>query len=358
MIPIELLLMPLRALLATLGTGVFPGGVPADQLRSTATVLDEARSRQGRINAELEPYWSGVGAARATAVLDRAVVDAADYSDDSTEIAEVIESAGEKVRRASGELEKILDSFITIAAAMGPTLFTPAGLAAIIPIAMSHLQRGIDVVERTRTELKADTDRLLAIGRKPAPGEATSVDAQLGRVGTELGNLGDAAFGPVKTAADGATAGAPGEPASTVPAGLSATNPDGKGVAVTLPDGSVAYAPNERAAKAVRAALSQQGVPYVWGGTSPGQGLDCSGLTQWAYREAGVELPRLAQEQDTAGVQVSQADLQPGDLAVWSGHVAMYVGNGQMVEAGDPVQVNPVRTSNLDQTFEGFYRPN
>lgn len=364
MIPIELLIIPLRALLAALGTGVLPGGVPCDQLRSTAAVLDEAQARQGRINRELEPHWSGVGAARATTVLDRAVIDTADYSDDSTEFADVIGSASDKVRRAADELEGILDSFVTIAAAMGPTLFTPAGLAAIIPVAMSHLQRGIDVVERTRTELKADTDRLLQIGRTPAPGEATSVDAQLGRVGKELGNLGDAAFGPVDIAAPGTGPGgtAPGadsgEPASTVPAGLSATDAEGTGVAVTLPDGSVAYAPNERAAKAVRAALSQQGVPYMWGGTTPGQGLDCSGLTQWAYREAGVELPRLAQEQDTAGVQVSQADLQPGDLAVWSGHVAMYVGNGQMVEAGDPVQVNPVRTSNLDQTFEGFYRPN
>lgn len=358
MIPVELLVMPLRALLAALGTGVLPAGVPAEQLRSTAVVLDEARARQVRINAELEPHWSGVGAAQATALLDRAVADVADRSDDSAEIADVIESAGDKMRRAAGELDAILDSFVAVDAAMGPALFTPAGLAAIIPIAMTHLQRGIDVVERTRTDLKADTDRLLAIGRRAAPADVTSVDAQLGRVGKEMGNLGDAAFGPVEAAAGPTAPGTGGEPASTVPAGLAATDPDGSGVAVTLPDGSVAYAPNERAAKAVRAALSQQGVPYVWGGTTPGQGLDCSGLTQWAYREAGVELPRLAQDQDTAGVQISQADLQPGDLAVWSGHVAMYVGNGQMVEAGDPVQVNPVRTSNLDQTFEGFYRPN
>ena len=55
-------------------------------------------------------------------------------------------------------------------------------------------------------------------------------------------------------------------------------------------------------------------MPYVWGGTTP-NGFDCSGLTQWAYRQAGLELPRLAQDQDTAGFRVSQADLQPGDLA-------------------------------------------
>ena len=124
-----------------------------------------------------------------------------------------------------------------------------------------------------------------------------------------------------------------------------------------LPDGSTALAPNERAATAVRAALSQQGVPYAWGGTSPGQGLDCSGLTQYAYREAGVELPRLAQQQHLGHTQVASGDLMPGDLAVWDGHVAMVVGNGLMVEAGDPVSVSAVRTNNIGMQFYGFYRP-
>ena len=361
MIPFEILIAPLHALLATLGTGVLPAGAPATQLRTIATVLDDSRAGQYRVNTELKPQWSGAGANSAIAILDEAVVAAANYSDNSLAIADIIESAGDTVRQAALELEAILDSFVTVAAAMGPTLFTPAGIAAILPVAMTHLQRGIDVVERTRTTLSADTDRLLQIGRTPAPATTDPVTTQLARVGAELGNLTNAAFGPVTAAAQSTTdeSKLPQDPgaAPTVPAGLSATNTNGTGVAITLPDGSVAYAPNERAAKAVRAALSQQGVPYVWGGTTPGVGLDCSGLTQWAYREAGVELPRLAQEQDTAGVAVSQADLQPGDLAVWSGHVAMYIGNGQMVEAGDPVSVSAVRTTNLNQSFEGFYRP-
>jgi cell wall-associated NlpC family hydrolase len=130
----------------------------------------------------------------------------------------------------------------------------------------------------------------------------------------------------------------------------------GAGEAVTLPDGRTATAPNKVAADAVRHALTQLGVPYVWGGTTPGVGLDCSGLTQWAYREAGLDLPRLAQEQDV-GAAVDRGSLRPGDLAVWDGHVAMIVGNGLMVEAGDPVQLSPIRTTNLNQGFHGFFRP-
>ena len=130
----------------------------------------------------------------------------------------------------------------------------------------------------------------------------------------------------------------------------------GDGVAIRLPDGSIATAPNAVAASAVRHALTQLGVPYDWGGTTPGVGLDCSGLTQWAYSEAGLNLPRLAQEQDV-GAAVAAGDLRPGDLAVWDGHVAMIVGNGQMVEAGDPMHLSPIRTTNAGQGFEGFWRP-
>ena len=56
-------------------------------------------------------------------------------------------------------------------------------------------------------------------------------------------------------------------------------------------------------------------------------------LTHWAYREAGLEIPRLAQEQDIGGA-IDPGSLRPGDLAVWDGHVGMIVGNGTMIEPG------------------------
>ncbi len=107
---------------------------------------------------------------------------------------------------------------------------------------------------------------------------------------------------------------------------------------------------------AVNHAKSALGTPYQWGGTTPGVGMDCSGLTQWAYGQAGVDIPRTAADQ-AVGTQVRADQLQPGDLVVWDGHVAMVVGDGQMIEAGDPVQINPVRTSNMGMGFKGFYRP-
>lgn len=134
----------------------------------------------------------------------------------------------------------------------------------------------------------------------------------------------------------------------------------GHGTQINLPKGlGTVQAPNERAAIAVRAALTQLGTPYQWGGNTPGKGLDCSGLTHWAYGQAGIGLPRLANEQ-TIGHKVSESDLQPGDLAVWSGHVAMYVGDGKMIEephTGEVCHIVPVRTSNAGDAFLGFYRP-
>lgn len=118
----------------------------------------------------------------------------------------------------------------------------------------------------------------------------------------------------------------------------------------------VAGAPSPQAAAAVQAARSAMGTPYQWGGTAPGSGFDCSGLTQWAYAQAGVDIPRTAQEQ-AVGTPVSKEQLLPGDLVVWDGHVAMVAEDGQMIEAGDPVQLSPIRTENVGMNFLGFYRP-
>ena len=140
--------------------------------------------------------------------------------------------------------------------------------------------------------------------------------------------------------------------------GAGAGSGSGSGSGSGRDSGAVAGegAPTPQAQAAVDHALSALGTPYQWGGNTPGVGLDCSGLTQWAYGQAGVDIPRTAAEQ-AVGRSVDASELLPGDLVVWDGHVAMVIGDGQMVEAGDPVQVNPIRTTNMNMGFKGFWRP-
>ena len=90
---------------------------------------------------------------------------------------------------------------------------------------------------------------------------------------------------------------------------------------------------------AVSAAMSRVGMSYVRGGEGPSS-FDCSGLTMWAYRQAGISLPHYSGAQMAAGSSVSIDNMQPGDLMFFGGggsrHVAMYIGGGQVVHATNP----------------------
>ncbi|MFD3502178.1 NlpC/P60 family protein [Streptomyces sp. NPDC058676] len=114
-----------------------------------------------------------------------------------------------------------------------------------------------------------------------------------------------------------------------------------------LPDLGGVVPPSTRAAAAIAAARSALGKPYVWGANGP-SGFDCSGLMQWSYAQAGVSLPRTSQGQRYAGRQVPLSQAQPGDLVTYrsdASHVAMYMGNGQVIHApypGAPVRYDPV----------------
>ncbi|MEV6326518.1 NlpC/P60 family protein [Streptomyces sp. NPDC051909] len=93
-----------------------------------------------------------------------------------------------------------------------------------------------------------------------------------------------------------------------------------------------------KAAEALAFARAQIGKPYVWGATGP-ESYDCSGLTQAAWRAAGVDLPRTTWDQVKVGTRVATADLLPGDLVFFYddiSHVGIYIGNGKMIHAPKP----------------------
>ena len=99
--------------------------------------------------------------------------------------------------------------------------------------------------------------------------------------------------------------------------------------------------------QAASIALRYLGIKYTWGGASPSTGFDCSGLVMYVYAQLGVQLPHQAAAQYGYGVAVPRSQLQPGDLVFYDGlsHVAIYIGNGEVVHApqtGDVVKIAPI----------------
>jgi cell wall-associated NlpC family hydrolase len=345
---VHALAVPLHELRALVGPGWTAGGAPVAALAEARSMLADIAAAAQLSWKRVEDGWAGSAAVAAgrfaadTAATARALADRAGL------LSGVAREAGAAVARAQARLDAIIDRFEERAAALEPQLDEPGVAEELLAEAQRSLRDAVAVIE----ELRAELDQQSSVVTASAPSNAST-----------------AASSPAMRASGWSpAAGGSGLGATPAAAGWSAPAPEaglreirdaamfGDGVAVRLPDGSTALAPNAVAAGAVRHALTQLGVPYHWGGTTPGVGLDCSGLTQWAYHEAGLDLPRLAQEQDV-GAAVAANALRPGDLAVWDGHVAMIVGPGTMIEAGDPVQLSPIRTTNAGQGFQGFWRP-
>lgn len=112
-----------------------------------------------------------------------------------------------------------------------------------------------------------------------------------------------------------------------------------------------------KAVQALRAALTKMGDPYVWGAAGP-NAFDCSGLTMWAYKQVGINLPHFTGSQWNAGTHVSRSELQPGDLVFFYSdrhHMGMYIGGGKMLHA--PHTGDVVRIASMDnRPFAGAVR--
>jgi cell wall-associated NlpC family hydrolase len=135
------------------------------------------------------------------------------------------------------------------------------------------------------------------------------------------------------------------------------------GTAPSAATGSGAVTAAELTA-ALRAAESRRGLPYVWGASGPSS-FDCSGLVQWSFAQAGITMPRVAADQARAGLAVLATQLEPGDLLFYHtdptdpgyiSHVAIYLGNGWMIQAPQPGMDVEVVPASFGSQFAGAIR--
>jgi len=143
---------------------------------------------------------------------------------------------------------------------------------------------------------------------------------------------------------------------SQVKAGVTSNQASAASVAAGTADRTSAVLSQAEDLTFLKDALSRLGLPYVWGAAGP-KSFDCSGLVQWAMAQAGVQMPRVAADQARTGPAVPVSQLQPGDLLFYHtdatdpgyiSHVAIYLGNGEMLQApetGENVEVVPADLS-------------
>jgi peptidoglycan DL-endopeptidase CwlO len=347
---------PIREVQSLVGPGWSRDSAIA--LGGVRDILADVSAAARRAVRQAEANWYGAGADAAADFAATTVAAADELAARVEELGATAQTAGAAVSRANERLRAIVERFEARAAALEPYLESPGVEKELLAEAQRSLAEAVAVVEELRAELDGHAATLGA----PSASAAPASTAPAGLASPSMPSMGSGSGGGAPMSPLSGMGGMLGSGFGDLAKFSSRESPlpdaatFGDGFAVRLPDGSTAMAPNPVAASAVRHALTQLGVPYEWGGTTAGVGLDCSGLTQWAYHEAGLNIPRLAQEQDV-GAAVDAGSLRPGDLAVWDGHVAMIVGNGTMIEAGDPVQLSPIRTTNAGEGFQGFWRP-
>jgi cell wall-associated NlpC family hydrolase len=332
------------------------GQLQAD-LNQAAQTLDDYRVQHQQAGSTLTGSWSGDRADTFAAQSPTVTNNLGTAATTATTAATTVGSALAIVTSAHNQVQSLIDEFtakaqplLATANAVSANGNNGAALAAqaqLQQLAAQYAAKAAQLVNSAKQQLAQVT---AGLNTSTTPSSA----------GGSLGTRTSASAGGGGGGGSGSGGGGGGGPSGGKPIITPPSSQFGSGTTINLPSGlGTVNAPNERAAIAVRAALTQLGVPYQWGGNTPGQGLDCSGLTHWAYGQAGIGIPRLA-DQQTMGQKIAESDLQPGDLVVWSGHVAMYVGDGKMIEephTGDVCHIVPLRTSNAGDAFLGFYRP-
>ena len=233
----------------------------------------------------------------------------------------------------------------------------------------------IDVVTTRRAAVLSEAERARTTAAKArndansARDSAAKLTRELGAKRTELSRKATQAAALFQrlsmaeraalTAAQTATAAAQQERSAAPTDGRASRSVERTQPPPTPSDPPVVVPVSGRAGAAVAEARRQIGKPYVWGATGPGS-FDCSGLTSWSWRAAGVEIPRTSRQQYAAGMKVSRSALQPGDLVYFGSpiyHVAIYIGGNTMISAPQPGDVVKYQSVDAFGDYAGATRP-
>jgi peptidoglycan DL-endopeptidase CwlO len=307
------------------------------QLASDQQRLDATSQQYDAAQQQLQQVGQQISQIRSTVTQDRTQV-AADTANlrqeavssymagSTTDGLQTLFSSGGEQATVAGEYRSVASGDIS-------------GAIDALSVAQTHLAVQQNQLQSAQNQAQAALDAA-ASARRTAQATVADQQATLARVKGEIGSL-VAQRQAAQAAASHAAYLARVERAAAV-AAAAATAPANSSVqsSSTQPTATLPILPAAGgAAAALAAAQSQLGVPYAWGGESPGVGFDCSGLVQWSWRQAGVDLPRTAAAQYDAVAHIPLSDLQPGDLVFWGyggiDHVGMYVGGGSVINAPD-----------------------
>jgi cell wall-associated NlpC family hydrolase len=289
----------------------------AKQRKRVDTLLDDVAQRTDKLNTAREELGSFAAAQYRTgaAAPSTATLLLADNPQDYFDQAQLMS-------RLTTRQKAAVDDYITDQAATtrkraeaSQSLQSLTASQNALRTSKAAVQRKLGEARSLLSKLDAEDKARLAAIEKKKQEQATAKAAELARQ---------------QAAADKAAQ----RQSSGTTTGSTAGSTAGSATGSTATDSSYAT----KAAKALAFARAQIGKPYVWGATGP-DSYDCSGLTQAAWKAAGVSLPRVTYDQVNAGTTVSLADAQPGDLVFFYNdisHVGLYIGNGMMIHAPKP----------------------
>ncbi|MCX2927228.1 C40 family peptidase [Streptomyces sp. NEAU-W12] len=297
----------------------------AKQRKRVDTLLDDVAKRTQTLNEAREELGSFAAAQYRTGagIPDTATFLLADSPQDFFDQDQLLD-------RMTGRQKEAVDDYVTQQSETmekrreaTESLETLTESQDALKTAKATVQKKLSTARELMSKLTAEEKARLAAIEEKKQEEAARKAAELARQQAEQQKAEEEAR--QQEAASG-TSGA---------SGSSGTS--GGSTTTTLP-ASTASSYAAKAEKALAFARAQIGKPYVWGATGPGS-YDCSGLTQGAWRAAGVSLPRTTYDQVEAGTTVPVSQAQPGDLVFFYDditHVGLYIGNGMMIHAPKP----------------------